>query len=142
MNLTITVDGDDASALGSLHGWLRRDRELAAQADIGTSYHQVSGAMGALDVVDVVLTHMTGLSTLVLAVTAWRQTRRQPARPTFVINGVEIIATDDAAETLAALQRAARAALNAEPPIPPIQGPPAQGPPAQAPAAPTADGPS
>jgi hypothetical protein len=35
--------------------------------------------MGLLDVVDVVLTHVTGLSALALALTAWRRSRSRPA---------------------------------------------------------------
>jgi hypothetical protein len=111
VRVTITIDGDDTTATASLFDWLRRDQALTRYGRVNVSTRDAGGAMGALEVVDVTLTHATGIATLWLAFSAWRHSRRSAPHARFEVGGVEILAKDDAPETLAALERAVHATL-------------------------------
>jgi len=67
-------DGENAA----LYGWLRRDRDLARFAEVTGRGLPGSQTLSALDLVDVALTHLTGATSLALAITAWRQSRPRP----------------------------------------------------------------
>lgn len=68
----------DAAEGNSLYAWL-------SEAEVGevTAPPPPPGQMGAFDVVDVLLTHATGLSGLAVAVATWIGTRRTPPAVTF-----------------------------------------------------------
>jgi hypothetical protein len=111
VRVTIIIDGDEATATASLFAWLRRDQALTQHARVTHSTRDRAGAMGALEVIDVTLTHATGIATLWLAFSAWRHSRRSAPHARFEVGGVEILAKDDAPETLAALERAVHSTL-------------------------------
>jgi hypothetical protein len=80
--LRVQILTDGPGELNALYGWLRADAALAREAEVRPAPPPV-GSMGALDVVDVVLTHATAMSSLAVAVLAWRQSR--PRCPSITI---------------------------------------------------------
>lgn len=80
--LRVRILTDGPGDFNALYGWLRADAALAREADV-RSAPPPPGSMGALDVVDVVLTHVTAMSSLAVAVLAWRQSR--PGSPSITI---------------------------------------------------------
>jgi hypothetical protein len=76
--LHVSIASQQPDEFASLYVWLRSDRDLARRARVAVEASQDPAAMGALEVMDVVLTHIAGLTTLAIAVTAWRQSRRRP----------------------------------------------------------------
>jgi hypothetical protein len=77
MYVSIETTGHGETA--ALYGWLRRDPNLTRHADVAGGRPADPTIMAALEVIDVVLTHATGIATLALSVLAWRQSRPRPA---------------------------------------------------------------
>jgi hypothetical protein len=82
MHVSIETAGDGEAA--ALYGWLRRDRDLARCADVVGGGRADPTSMSALEVIDVVLTHVTGIATLALSVFAWWQSRPRSAPVTII----------------------------------------------------------
>jgi hypothetical protein len=57
--------------------------------------------MGALDVIDVALTHAFAVAQLLLAYASWRHTRRDPPPLTIMAHGVAVIVHDASPDTVA-----------------------------------------
>ena len=70
VRLTVTA-ADDAAAL---YEWLRTDPGLARRAEV-TAGPPEPGHLGALEIIDVVLTQATAVASLALAVAGWRRSR-------------------------------------------------------------------
>ncbi|MEV4518223.1 hypothetical protein AB0K00_55875 [Dactylosporangium sp. NPDC049525] len=111
-----TPSVSDAHAVQGLHGWLVRSADL--DADI-TQASSATGHMGALDVIDVVLTHAVAAANLVIAYTAWRRARPDAPPITFTVNGVTVTAADASPETVERIRATLLAAL----PRPPAPSP-------------------
>ncbi len=73
-----TVGGVEGNAL---YSWLRGDPVLARDTDVSAPFPP-AGSMGALDVVDVVLTHAIALGSLAVSVATWLGARAEPATVT------------------------------------------------------------
>ncbi|MEV4139165.1 hypothetical protein AB0J72_44250 [Dactylosporangium sp. NPDC049742] len=137
MRLSLTTPSvSDAHAVQTLHGWLLRDPGLAAEADI-SQRSSAGGHMGALDVIDLVLTHAVAVGGLVLAFASWRRTRPDAPPIVFTVEGITVTAADASPETLERIRATLLAALPPAPspgpaPAPsPSPGPaPSPGPPA------------
>lgn len=70
-----------ASAPGeidALYEWLRSDGDIVKSASVKARESSDSASMGALEVVDVALTHVTGIGSLALALAAFWQSRSRP----------------------------------------------------------------
>lgn len=79
MRVRITVAAaDDAAAL---YEWLRADQGLARRAEVAAG-PPAPGHLGVLEIIDVVLTQATAVSSLALAVAGWRHSRRGRASVT------------------------------------------------------------
>jgi hypothetical protein len=95
IQVRVLIDADGGDRTVALLGWLRRDPGVTRHATVTGRASADPTAMSALDVIDVVLTHTTGLGTLALALLAWRHSRPSPGpitltRPdgqTLTING-------------------------------------------------------
>jgi hypothetical protein len=68
----------EVSEIDSLFDWLTIDRELARSAVVSAAPPEDSSALSALEVINVVLTHVEAAVTLLLTLDAWRQTRSTP----------------------------------------------------------------
>jgi hypothetical protein len=77
MHVSIGTEVPAESA--ALYGWLRRDRVLARNADVVARAPADPTTMASLALIDVALTHATGIATLALSVLAWRRSRPRPA---------------------------------------------------------------
>lgn len=108
-----TEDGLDSLALGSLYNWLNRNT-LAGTVRLDRPGSTNAETMGALEVIDVTLTQLVSIGTLLATFASWRQSRRAAPKITFKIGAVEITAADASPETLALLDRTMRAALTGE----------------------------
>ncbi|MFI5915987.1 hypothetical protein [Dactylosporangium sp. NPDC051541] len=105
-----TADADAADELNSLFGWLQRDEELTATAEVSRS-SQETGYLGALDVINVVLTQGVAIANFIMVYRNWRDSRQKPPALVFKIGGVTITADDDSPEHLAIVRAALERAL-------------------------------
>jgi len=64
--------------IDALYSWLRADRDVALTAEISAGISSDSTSMNALEVINVVLTHVAATANLALAFDAWRRTRAHP----------------------------------------------------------------
>jgi hypothetical protein len=71
----VLIASKDSGDINSLYDWLRADRDLVRSAEITSegTYDQTS--MGALEVVSIILTEMTGLGSLAVSFATWWQSR-------------------------------------------------------------------
>jgi hypothetical protein len=114
--LSVTTPSvSDAHAVQALHGWLLRSPDV--DADI-TQASSAPGHMGALDVINVVLTHAVAVANLVIAYTAWRRTRPEAPPIVFTVNGITVTAADASPETVERIRATLLAALPAAPAAP------------------------
>ncbi|MET8281748.1 hypothetical protein [Micromonospora sp. NPDC005174] len=98
--LRVRILADGPAELNALYGWLRIDPALARKADV-RSAPPPAGSMGALDVVDVVLTHATAVSSLAVSVLAWWQSRPRSSSVTIVRSDGHRLTVDDASQVTA-----------------------------------------
>ncbi|MFD4142815.1 MULTISPECIES: hypothetical protein [unclassified Streptomyces] len=109
MHITVEVDDDpDGRTTVDLYRWLRSDSDLRRTADVALRTRGVSGAMGAVEIINIVLTQ--GIAALNLAVTyaSWRVAR--PAAPAVTIDfpGGSITVRDGGEETVRRIVEALR----------------------------------
>ncbi|MEU4269978.1 hypothetical protein [Streptomyces sp. NPDC026092] len=121
MELTVGVaDPDETAALRDFYRWLRNEEEPPGEARLGAV--PVPGAMsGGLDVIDLVLTHSTGLASLALAFAGWRRARR--SRAAFTVtrasDGLSVTVEDGSEEAVRKLLQALAEQPTAAPAIEP-----------------------
>jgi hypothetical protein len=101
----VSIRAEDAGENAALYGWLRRDRDLARSAEVTGRGLPDSQTLSALDLIDVTLTHLTGLTSLALAVVAWRQSRPRPAVITVTRPGGQTLTIDGDSPATAELIR-------------------------------------
>lgn len=89
VHLEIAVDSDDAvSETHDLCGWLEQDFDVRDYSVLELRpLHSGAGAMGAVEVIDLVLGQGTALLNLALAWATWRTARATEARITVTRNG-------------------------------------------------------
>ncbi|WP_173869343.1 hypothetical protein SALCHL_001756 [Streptomyces albus subsp. chlorinus] len=116
VEVEISVAGGDAAATADLYRWLRDDPQLRRHAVVGLGTRQEADApgsggtggtaMGAFEVVELVLTQGFSAANLALAYAAWRSAR--PAAPplTVVVDGTSLRIEGGSPEELARLVRA------------------------------------
>ncbi|MGK8506055.1 effector-associated constant component EACC1 [Nocardia asiatica] len=86
--MSITVSDSSAS---SLYRWLAADPDVSRNATIALGDDKEPGGMGGtLEVVNVVLGNAISLSSLLVAIASWRNSRPQPPSVTVEGDGVEI----------------------------------------------------
>ncbi|MBQ1028365.1 hypothetical protein [Micromonospora sp. C95] len=102
MRLSLTLT-DDASGIeaSSLASWYKRDPDVRRAAAITVRANQPDGAMGGLDVVDVVLTHAVAIPTLLMSFSAWRDSRRRPQELRISTGKGSVVIVDASPETIA-----------------------------------------
>jgi hypothetical protein len=102
-------DQDRSHDLVSMHHWLSRNADLVRHARVRLRSADSGPHMGAMDVIDVVLSNTLAAASLLVAYRAWRESRTDPPTVEFEINGIRIVVTDATPETLEALTEAMRA---------------------------------
>ncbi|KRV48324.1 hypothetical protein AQ490_25250 [Wenjunlia vitaminophila] len=111
MLLRISVlDADDTDALRDFFRWLRQDDD--APTDVRLVTESSPGAMGALDVINVTLTHGVGLANFALVYAGWRRARRSRAVLTFTraSDGLSVTVEDGSEQAVRLLVDALSAA--------------------------------
>lgn len=84
--MQVWIGMDDAAASADLFDWLRADVGLVRSAEVRPGPAGPE-KLGALETIDVVLGQATAISSLALAVEAWRRSRSRPE--TIVITRVD-----------------------------------------------------
>lgn len=116
------IGSDEASAkeLTSLYRWLREDAAARDEVKVEIQARPATDAMGAADVLCTVLSQLTGIGGLAVAIASWRGTRRAAPPVRIRLGNATIDLTDATAEQLAA---ALHALAEAEKPTPPSAAP-------------------
>ena len=79
--IDVRIAGSDPEESAALYHWLRADAGLAEHARIRAG-RPAEGHLGAIEIIDLVLTHATAGASLALAVAGWRQSRAKPGPTT------------------------------------------------------------
>ena len=104
--MRVLVASSRSEDMASLYGWLCADRDLARSGRVTGTPSSDPTVMGALEVIDVVLTHVTGLASLAIAASAWARTRRSTVTvtrsdgQTLTIDGASDVTSDIITEFL------------------------------------------
>lgn len=77
MRLRILLDNTSGT---SLYRWLAQDGEIKRQASISLGDPEPGEMGGALEIVNIILSNSLALSNLVVAIAAWRATRRSTTK--------------------------------------------------------------
>lgn len=102
----ITVPSGDEPHLDELFDWLRDDAALRRGTQISGQAPRGSGSMGALEVIDVVATHVEQLGALAIAFATWWKTRAEnPKSVTFTRGDKSLTITNPDPETMENLRR-------------------------------------
>ncbi|MER6913460.1 hypothetical protein ABT354_17480 [Streptomyces sp. NPDC000594] len=110
-------DGDRTVA--DLHRWLRRDDTVRRDMDIRLAHRTLPGAMGTVDLIDLIVGQSVAVLNLALSYAAWRAARRTAPAVTLTVDGVSLTlsgASDDEVRRMVAL-------LSPPPPLPSEPGP-------------------
>jgi hypothetical protein len=110
VQLTIAAE-NDVLATGSLFSWLRKS---PLEDDGSTLELRVGGdgsAMGTLDTINILVSNSVSLASLLLAYTAWRQSRRAAPTITFTVDSITVTAEDATPATVERITRVLEAAL-------------------------------
>ncbi|MBB5874447.1 hypothetical protein F4553_007881 [Allocatelliglobosispora scoriae] len=85
---------DDFAGLMDLYRWLRDDQEVAASAKVLRNSHTPPGHMGAVETIDLVITHVTAIASLLISYASWLKSRSRPPQCTFSIGGLDVTPRD------------------------------------------------
>ncbi|GAA1028865.1 hypothetical protein GCM10009557_15420 [Virgisporangium ochraceum] len=95
MHLQLSVDRAANGDIFQLHKWLASDPRIAGRASLSIPQADpASGAMGPLEVIDVVLGRSIDLCALIVACAAWREAKRNSATVTIERQGIRAEVTD------------------------------------------------
>jgi hypothetical protein len=109
---TIRIDGEDPSGLMSLLRWLQRDESLVGRCTASLEAGDEVGPMG-LEVIGLVLTHLTALSSVAIAYAAWRDSRPRTQRPKATLAGPGVDFVFDGDDLRITVRNASAAAIGA-----------------------------
>ncbi|MDC0771720.1 effector-associated constant component EACC1 [Streptomyces sp. HD] len=110
MRIQIAVQEEDHDTLTDLYRWLRQDPDLRQHAKIELNPAVAAGAMGTVDVIDLILSQGFSALNLALSYSAWRHARRAPAPVTLIVTGEPLTLADGSEETVQRIAEALRAA--------------------------------
>jgi len=99
VRIDVSIPGADAEPVQSFYGWIQDDPDLSDLVDAGRSSSK-PGYMGALDVINMSLTHLVAISNLAMVYAAWRRSRPEVPAVVFTVGEVTITAHDASPETL------------------------------------------
>jgi hypothetical protein len=80
--MRVQITSADYGELQRLHSWLISDRQVKRVARVSLSSSD-DGTLGALDVIDVVLSNAIALGSLAVSVAAWREAVRARSATVF-----------------------------------------------------------
>jgi hypothetical protein len=111
MRIQIAGQEEDCDTVADLYRWLRQDDDLRQQTKIElTAAAGPAGAMGTVDVIELVLGQGFSALNLALAYAAWRHARRTPAPVTLIVLGEPHTLEDGSEETVQRIAVALREA--------------------------------
>lgn len=98
------LNGDGSLALTSLFRWLTRDPDVRRHVAVSFRPSTSKDTMGALDVINAILTQATSISTLAVSIAAWRDSRAKPPAIKVTAGERSVIISTDSTEIAAMLQ--------------------------------------
>ncbi|GAA0903511.1 effector-associated constant component EACC1 [Virgisporangium aurantiacum] len=100
MNIRLRLDDTDADLFPSLYRWLRDD-EVAREATITLARQHRPTEMGsAVEFVDVLLSNGIALSSLLVALAAWRGSRPRPPAVRIELGDTVVLLRDDSSDNV------------------------------------------
>jgi hypothetical protein len=106
---------DDRPGVFDLHRWLSEDPDVVTATEIALVGEDSPGALGALEVINAIVSDVTALGTLLTAVATWRDARARDAVTRIERNGVSLrIESTDPQEIQRLLRQLEQAAAPAD----------------------------
>lgn len=102
---------DDSLAVASLFRWLTRDLDVRRRVPVSLETVGPEGAMGALDVINAVLTQATSIASLAVAFASWRESRAKSPSIVVSAHGKSVTIADNSIEHSVALLESLQAAI-------------------------------
>ncbi|MGW2286988.1 effector-associated constant component EACC1 [Streptomyces phaeochromogenes] len=102
---------EDRDTVADLYRWMRQDQDLRQQAQVRlTASSEPAGSMGAMEIIDLILSQGFSALSLTLSYAAWRHARPSAPAVTFIVVGNTVTAADASEETIQRLTQALNAA--------------------------------
>jgi hypothetical protein len=98
--INVKIAGSDPAESAALYHWLRADLNLARTAQVRAG-QPAAGQLGAVEIINLVLTHVTGIASLGLAVAGWRRSRARPGPTTITRADGKSLTVDGPPEVVA-----------------------------------------
>ncbi|WAZ26591.1 hypothetical protein STRCI_008185 [Streptomyces cinnabarinus] len=101
--VSVTSDTPGPDTLHALYAWVRQDpavRETRTRLSLDRAPARPGTLGSTFESINAVLASATGLTTVVLSVLAWRDTRPRPPRIRFERDGVTVTVYDDSPDNL------------------------------------------
>jgi hypothetical protein len=87
----------------SLFRWLSRDPDARRYVPVSLTGDEADDTMGAADIISAVLTQVTSIGTLAVAIASWRDARAQAAPVKIAAGDRSVIITTQSAEEMQAM---------------------------------------
>ncbi|MEV8431180.1 hypothetical protein PGH47_00070 [Streptomyces sp. HUAS 31] len=119
MQIRISVPADESGVtVRDLYRWLRLDDDVRRHGEVQlVPAERVSGTMGAIEVIDLVLGQGIAALNLALAYAAWRSARPGAPPVTVSVDGVSVTVQDGSEESVQRIVSVLRSLPSAEPPV-------------------------
>ncbi|MEU8784869.1 hypothetical protein [Streptomyces sp. NPDC048637] len=102
MRVQVSIETDDGgTALTDLYRWLRQDSELRRHAEVRLlPPRQTSSFMGAVEVIELVVSQGIAAANLAVAYATWRQGRAMGGAITITVGEVSVTVKDGSEESI------------------------------------------
>ncbi|MFI1014558.1 hypothetical protein [Streptomyces sp. NPDC020965] len=114
IQIGVLEDRGDA-AVADLHRWFRRDDDLRGRVEIRLEPLPQPGAMGAVEIIELVLGQGFAALNLALSYAAWRAVRPTAPPVTITVDGVTVTVQDGSEESVRRIVAALRPVAPGEP---------------------------
>ncbi|QKZ23936.1 effector-associated constant component EACC1 [Streptomyces chartreusis] len=116
MQIRISVPADESGVtVRDLYRWLRLDDDVRRHGEVQlVPAEHVSGTMGAIEVIDLVLGQAIAALNLALAYAAWRSARPEAPPVTVSVDGVSVTVRDGSEESVQRIVSVLRSLPSAE----------------------------
>jgi hypothetical protein len=125
VQVRIQVEADDGRPdVLDLYRWMSEDPDVVPATDIALVGEDSPGALGALEVIDAIVSDVTALGTLLMTIATWRDARARDAVTRIERNGVSLrIESTDPQEIQRLMEQLAQAVEPADSVRPTRTGP-------------------
>jgi hypothetical protein len=96
--MRVLISSESDEQINALYRWFQADDDVARSARVSIGRPRELGSMGALETIDVVLTHAVAIGNLALAFMAFRQSRTNSSPLTITRPDGQTLTTDGSPE--------------------------------------------